>query len=215
MDDSALDRIRIRQLVDDWALYSDAGDWERFRAVWHQDGRMSATWTQGGGDDFVHMRRTTFESGAMGILHFHGGPAADLVGDRAIAQTKMQILQRAPVEGVLCDVVCTGRFYDFLERRAGRWGFVNRQPIYEKDRLDPLDPSAQLKLDPVLLQSFPEGYRHLAYLQARLGYPVKKDMPGLQGPMVEALYAAGKAWLAGADGHPDDLYKALARKAVA
>ena len=72
-----------------------------------------------------------------------------------------------------------------------------RQPIYEKDRLDPVDPAAKLTLDPKLLKQFPEGYRHLAYLQARIGYKVKTDMPGLDGPEVEALYARGAAWLKG------------------
>jgi hypothetical protein len=196
------DHDQIRKLVDDWAIYSDAGDWERFRAVWHDDGVMHATWTQGSPDEFVAMRKKAFESEVMGILHLHGGHTVDIAGDRALAQTKMQILQRAPVEGVMCDVVCTGRFYDFLEKRGGRWGFVMRQPIYEKDRLDPLDPSARLKLDPELLASFPEGYRHLAYLQARLGFKVKTDMPGLKGPEVQRLYARGRAWLEGRPGHP-------------
>ena len=35
----------------------------------------------------------------------------------------MTISQRATVEDVECDVVCTGRFYDFLESRDGRWGW--------------------------------------------------------------------------------------------
>ena len=89
------------------------------------------------------------------------------------------------------------RFYDFLEKREGRWGIVLRQPIYEKDRLDPVDPSATLRLDQKLLARFPEGYRHLAYLQARIGYDVKTDMPGVEGPEVEGLYRRGAAWLAG------------------
>ena len=101
----------------------------------------------------------------------------------------MTISQRAEVDGVVCDVVCTGRFYDFLEKRDGRWGIVLRQPIYEKDRMDPVDPAARLELDAALLARFPEGYRHLAYLQTGIGYAVKTDMPGLKGPEVEALYA--------------------------
>ena len=52
--------------------------------------------------------------------------------------------------------------------------------------------------DGALLAQFPEGYRHLAYLQTRIGYDVKKDMPGLKGAEVEALYRRGKAWLSGA-----------------
>jgi len=100
---------------------------------------------------------------------------------------------------VLVDVVCTGRFYDFFERRDGRWGLVFRQPIYEKDRMDPVDPAASLALDPGLLARFPEGYRHLAYLQTKAGMDVKADMPGVRGAEVEALYEKGRAWLDGAD----------------
>jgi hypothetical protein len=74
---------------------------------------------------------------------------------------------------------------------------VLRQPIYEKDRMDPVDPAAKLALDAALLTRFPEGYRHLAYLQTEIGFKVKPDMPGLKGPQVQALYARGQAWLAG------------------
>jgi hypothetical protein len=194
------DRLAIRELVENWAVWRDAGDWQRFRTLWHDDGRMMATWFQGSVDAFIAVSRTGFEKGVR-ILHFLGGCSIDLAGDRAIAQTKMTISQRAQVDGVECDVVCTGRFYDFLERREERWGLVLRQPIYEKDRLDPVDPTAAPRLDRALLEAFPSGYRHLAYLQTSIGYRVKPDMPGLAGPEVEALYARGRAWLAG--GGPD------------
>ena len=196
MDAAAADRLEIRDLVENWAVWRDAGDWDRFRTVWHDDGWMQATWTQGSFEHFIQM---TIEGWAKGvsILHFLGGQSIELSGDRAISQTKMTISQRAAVHGVMCDVTCTGRFYDFIERRDGRWGLVLRQPIYEKDRMDPIDPSAQLTLDPDQLARFPEGYRHLAYLQTEIGYPVKTDMPGLKGDKVQALYAHGQAWLKG------------------
>ncbi|MGN6488354.1 MAG: nuclear transport factor 2 family protein, partial [Devosia sp.] len=158
--------------------------------------RMMATWFQGSYEDFIAMNDAGFANGVR-ILHMLGGSAIELSASRAIAQTKMTISQRAAVEGVSCDVVCTGRFYDFFERRDGRWGLVLRQPIYEKDRLDPVDPRAAPVLDQSLLASFPEGYRHLAYLQTRIGYKVKPDMPGIDGPELDALYARGQAWLGG------------------
>jgi hypothetical protein len=192
------DRLAIRELVENWALWRDAGDWERFRTVWHDDGWMMATWFQGSADDFIGVSREGFERGTSLILHFLGGSTIDLTGDRAVAQTKMHITQRATVHDVLCDVLCTGRFYDFVERRDGRWGLVLRQPIYEKDRIDPVDPSATLELDAGVLERFPSGYRHLAYLQTTIGFDVKRDMPGLTGPEVERLYAQGSRWLEGA-----------------
>jgi len=191
------DRALIRDLVENWAVWRDAGDWDRFATVWHEDGFMMATWFQGPAQDFIRVSREGFERG-VSILHFLGGTSIDLAGDRAIAQTKMTISQRAEVHGVECDVVCTGRFYDFLEKR-GHWGIVLRQPIYEKDRLDPLDPAASLKLNPEVLSGFPVGYRHLAYVQAQIGFEVKRDMPGLVGPGVERLYRRGAHWLAGGE----------------
>jgi SnoaL-like domain len=196
MTDDLLDRLTLRDLVENWVLWRDSLDWTRFRGVWHDDGRMMATWVQGTADEFIAVSQQGFDKGVR-ILHFLGGTSVELAGARAVTQTKMTISQRAAVEGVLCDVVCTGRFYDFWEKRNGRWGLVLRQPIYEKDRLDPLDPAATLTLDKDLLARFPEGYRHLAYLQTRIGYKVKPDMPGLVGPEVEKLYAEGAAWLAG------------------
>jgi hypothetical protein len=196
MTGEAMERLAIREIVENWAVWRDAGDWERFRTVWHADGRMMATWFQGTADEFIAVSRAGFDKG-VSILHFLGGNSVDLAGHRAVSQTKMTISQRAPVHDVLVDVVCTGRFYDFFEQRDGRWGLVLRQPIYEKDRMDPVDPAARLALDAALLDRFPEGYRHLAYLQTQIGFKVKPDMPGLKGPEVEALYARGQAWLAG------------------
>jgi hypothetical protein len=196
MTDELLDRLAIRDLIQNWAVWRDAGDWERFRTVWHDGGWMMATWFQGPAEDFIRVSREGFDAG-VNILHFLGGMSIDLKGDRAFAQTKMTISQRASVHGVPCDVVCTGRFCDFLEKRKRRWGIVLRQPTYEKDRLDPVDPSARVALDPDLLAQFPEGYQHLAYLQTGLRFTVKTDMPGLKGVAVEALYARGAAWLSG------------------
>jgi pimeloyl-ACP methyl ester carboxylesterase len=193
---TATDRAAIRELVDAWVLWRDARDWDKFRTVWHSDGRMMATWAQGTYEEFIARSIAGWDKGVR-ILHFLGGGVVEVHGDRAIAQTKMTIAQRAPVDGIVCDVVCTGRFYDFFEKRQGRWGLVLRQPIYEKDRLDPVDPSVTLKLDAALLARFPEGYRHLAYLQTRIGYTVKTDMPGLDGAEVERLYGDGAAWLKG------------------
>jgi len=198
MDQQTADWLAIRALIENWVIWRDAGDWRRFRSVWHDDGRMEATWFQGGAEAFIEANREGFARG-VSILHFLGGSSIDLAENRAIAQTKMTISQRARVHDVLCDVVCTGRFYDFLERRAGRWGLVHRQPIYEKDRLDPVDPGQSVHLDRALLERFPEGYRHLAYLQTSIGYKVKTDMPGLRGEAAEALYRRGAAWLAGAE----------------
>ena len=190
----------IRQMIERWALWRDAGDWQRFATVWHPEGVMMATWFQGPFSDFIRVTREGWDKG-VSILHFLGGSAVEIAGERAIAQTKMTISQRGMVEGaegpVLCDVLCTGRFYDFVEKHEGKWKLLQRQPIYEKDRIDPVNPAATLTLDAARLAQLPEGYRHLAYIQLHIGYTVKLDMPMLKGPVVDELYRRGAHWLAG------------------
>jgi hypothetical protein len=191
------DKLAIIEVVNNWVMWSDSGDWERFTTVWHDDAWMTATWFQGPATEFAKARRAGFERG-VSIIHFLGGTTCDVNGTRAVAQTKMTINQRAAVDGVTVDAVCTGRFYDFFAKRDDRWAIVRRQPIYEKDRLDVVTPGATLALDADLLARFPEGYRHLAYLQTKAGFKVGLGLPGLRGPEVETLYAEGRAWLAGA-----------------
>ena len=85
------DRFAIRELVENWALWRDAGDWERFATVWHPtEGWMTATWFQGPAQDFIAASRRGLEAG-VSILHFLGGHTADVAGERAIAQTNMTI----------------------------------------------------------------------------------------------------------------------------
>jgi hypothetical protein len=198
MDQAMFERMTIREVVEKWVLWRDAGDWERFQDVWHDDAVMMATWFQGPAKEFIRVSKEGWDRG-VSILHFLGGTAIELAGRRAVSQTKMTISQRARVEGVLCDIVCTGRFYDFFEKREERWAIVLRQPIYEKDRMDSTVPGAFPRLDAALLAQFPEGYRHLGYAQTKIGYAVKRDLPGLKGPEVEALYRKGQAWLAGSE----------------
>ena len=195
-DSVASDRREIRELIENWAIWRDARDWDRFRTVWHEDGEMMATWWQGPYEEFIRVSQEGWDRGVR-ILHFLGGTTIDVNRDHAIAQTKMTITQRVEVHEVLCDVVCTGRFYDFLARRDERWGLVLRQPIYEIDRLTPVSPAPGPALDVELLARFPGGYRHLAYVQTLVGYEVKRDMPGLDGPELERLYEQGQEWLKG------------------
>ncbi|WP_428099786.1 nuclear transport factor 2 family protein [Candidatus Rariloculus sp.] len=196
MDTLTLDKLAIREVIDNWVIWSDSGDFDSFASVWHDDAWMSATWFQGPAHEFVAARRAGFGRG-VNIIHFLGGTSCDIIGSRAIAQTKMTISQRAEIDGIAVDAVCTGRFYDFFEKRERRWAIVRRQPIYEKDRIDPVDPAARLPLDAELLSRFPEGYRHLGYLQTKAGFDVKLGLPELRGRAVNKLYRQGDDWLAG------------------
>ena len=87
IDAAMIERLRIREVVENWVLWRDAGDWERFRSVWHPEGRMMATWFQGPAERFIDVSRDGWNKG-VNILHFVGGSSIDVAGQRALAQTK-------------------------------------------------------------------------------------------------------------------------------
>ncbi|MEP9351409.1 nuclear transport factor 2 family protein [Xanthobacter sp. KR7-225] len=188
------DEAEIMRAVENWILWRDQGDWDRFRTLWHPDGVMIATWFQGSFEQFIENSRRAWEMGAL-VHHFLGGATVTVNDRRAVSQAKMNISVRAPVHDVLCDVTCTGRFFDYFERLGKRWLLSRRQVIYEKDRLDPVEPGQTVKLDQALLERFPVGYRHLAYLQLHAGHSVLMDLPGLRGAAVQRLYAGAECWL--------------------
>jgi hypothetical protein len=188
----------IRELIENRVLWRDADDWERFHTLWHRDGWMTATWFQGPAEEFIAVSQAGFENG-VSILHFLGSTAINIGRKRAIGQTKVTILQRGILDGAEVDVDCIRRFYDFFEKREGRWAIVRRQPIYEKDRMIAVRPGETVKLDADILARFPVGYRHLGYLQAKAGFDVKLGLPGLVGDAVDRLYEEGRASVAGSE----------------
>ncbi|TPG16762.1 nuclear transport factor 2 family protein [Sphingomonas koreensis] len=192
----ALDRLEIRELVENWVVWRDSGDWERFSTVWHPDGRMNATWFRAAASEFIEGCRRSFDGGLVGI-HMLGGSSIELNSERAVVQTKMQIVQRADVRGAPVDVTCMGRFVDAIERHQGRWSILLRQPVYELDRLTPLEAGVSVNLDKTILDRFPLGYRHLAYVQTLQGFAVNEALPGTRGPEVEALFNRMRTWLHG------------------
>lgn len=196
INDVELDRLRIRNLLENWIIWRDSGEWARFATLWHEGARMNATWFRASAAEFIEGCRKGFEAGMI-AAHSLGASSIDIEGDRAVAQSRMSIIQRGMIDDIEVDVTCVGRFVDALEKRQGRWGLVLRQPVYEFDSMSVVDPAASLALDKNILERFPVGYRHLAYLQTKMGFTVGTSLPGTRGPEIEALGARMARWLAG------------------
>lgn len=188
--------MQIRKAIDEWAIYRDTGDWQKFLNLWHPKGWMRATWFDGSVQDFVEQSKQSFGRGAL-AHHVLGGTAVTIAGDRALATTRMTLHLRVPIDGIVCDISCLGLFVDFLIAQSGQWVFALRQPVYEKDQLIPCTPGQAPDLDRQLLASLPEGYRHLAYAQTQAGMTVDTGLPGTSGVEAERLKLKSTSWLEG------------------
>ena len=189
-----LDKLALYDVVQSWALYRDTGDWDGLKSVLHPDAHMTATWFDGPFTEFITAVQASWRKGSKS-QHFLGGSVAQIVGNKAIAQTRMTIMVRGALEGQEVDVSCVGRFYDRVVKVGGDWKILKRNVIYEKDRMDLVNPGALLELDTNKLSQFPEGYRHLAYLQTSHGAQVSTHLATAHGEAFERLVQDAQAWL--------------------
>jgi SnoaL-like protein len=193
--DPAADRSAIVNAVACWALWRDSGRWDKLVTLYTPDAIQHTTWFVGPASEFI--ARIAARPGGGRSQHFVGACAVELNGDRAIAETRLVLLVRGALVGAEVDVTCYGRSYDRFVRTGGAWRIAQREMIYDKDRLDPVDPAAVVKLNAAQLARHPIGYRHLAYLQAAGGAAITPDLPTPGSEALTRLYAEGERWLRG------------------
>ena len=194
MSQALLERLEIAELVQSWALYRDAGDWNKLRQTVHPDGIMTATWFHGTFEAFIAAIQDSWRKGSSS-QHFQGGTVVEMLGTKAIAQTRMSIWVRGKLQDVPVDVNCLGLFYDRVEKRNGQWRIAKRNVIYDKDTLTPVHVGDAIQLSSERLLRFPEGYRHLAYLQSFNGGNVNPDLPTARSEASTQLKLEAHQWL--------------------
>lgn len=140
-------------------------------------------------------------------MHRCHGCTTDINEAGALAVTKLKatITQRFIVEGVEFDVEADCRFCFFFEKVDGRWGARLVRHWYEKDKIIPSNPARYPKVDEEKAQTYPPGYRYLAYFQElTMGVKVLMNMPGHRRhtntqnlEQHDMLYWQAKSWLEG------------------
>jgi len=188
--------LEIERLMRCWALWRDTRQWDLLRTCYVPGARVRTTWLEGSAEAFIAASiQSAANSKAPLAQHALGGTTVRLNGDRALAETRMVLQLRAVIDGTEVDITAWGRFFDRCVRADDQWRIAQRDPIHEKDRLDPVDPSATLLLDPVRLASLPRAYRHITYVQSLGGARITPDLVEHNSPAQAALYEAGEAWL--------------------
>jgi hypothetical protein len=192
------DTQAIEQVVRHWALCRDTRQWEGLRRCYAPGASVKTTWMVGSAEDFIAASiKGADNPHAPQSLHSIGASNIELLGDKALAETRMVLMLRAPLDGVEVDITAWGRFLDFFVRHQGRWCIQQRHPIHEKDRMDPVDPSAVLKLDAERLAQLPQAYRHITYMQSLQGATITPDLVQHNTLEQALLYQTAQDWLRG------------------
>jgi hypothetical protein len=197
-DMDATDKYACAELIQAWGLYRDQGKWPQLTATFVPEGEIAVSWFSGSFREFVERCRKSFDAGQRS-KHQIFPSTVRVAGDRALAETNVVILVRQKIAGVLADMTSYARFLDRLERRSGRWAIRERAAIYERDRLDPVEPSdAFEKLFAASdLSTYPEAYRYMAARLVAAGRALAGVVHCDGSPHTAQLYARYEAWLEG------------------
>jgi SnoaL-like domain len=193
-----IDKYDCAELIQAWGLYRDQGKWAELTAIFTPDGEIAVSWFSGSYREFVDRCRRSFEAGQRS-KHLIMPSVVRIAGDRAAAETNVVIMVRQKIGGVLTDLTSYARFLDRLERRDGRWAILERIAVYERDRLDPVEPSdAFAKLFKASdLAAYPEAYRYMAARLLAAGRTLAPVVYRDGSPHTAQLYTRHEAWLGG------------------
>jgi hypothetical protein len=193
------DKFAVAELINAWGLYRDQGKWKELRSTFTADGHISVSWFRGSFEQFVERCRAGHAAGHTWSRHHLSAPVIKIDKDRAVAETSVIIRVRQKFGGVDVDLTSCSRFLDRVERHGSAWLIAERAAIYERDRLDPVEPSSEFDaLFEEDTSHYPEQYRYMAFRIAHaegraLAPVVYRD----GGPETADLYARFSAWLAG------------------
>jgi hypothetical protein len=192
------DKLACADVIQIWGLCRDQGRWPQLIETFTPDGVITVSWFSGRFTEFVAHCKASFDKGLRSKHHIL--PSCLRVnGDRALGETSIVIYVRQDIGGVPVDLTSHARFLDCLERRAGRWAIRERVAVYERDRLDPVEPSeafARLFKD-ADYSGYPEQYRYMAARLVAAGRTLAPVVYRDGGPETAELYARHEAWLGG------------------
>ena len=190
------DKYECAELIQSWGLYRDQGKWPELLATFVPEGQIAISWFSGSFAEFVDRCRKSFDAGQRSKHHIFPS-VVRVSGERAVAETNIVIFVRQKIDGVLVDMTSHARFLDRLERRDGRWAIVERTAIYERDRLDPVEPSEAFgKLFTATdLSVYPEAYRYMAARLVAAGRELAPVVYRDGSPHTDQLYKRYDAWL--------------------
>jgi SnoaL-like domain len=197
---SFTDKAACAELVQNWGVFRDQGKWRELRGTFTPDGHISISWFRGPFEQFVERCRASFGVGHSWSRHHLFAPVVKLAGDRAVAETSVIIRVRQPFNGIAVDLTSCSRFLDRIERHANGWLIAERAAIYERDRLDPVEPSAAFDelFKAANTAQYPEQYRYMAF---RLAHAEGRSLAPViyrdGGTETADLYARFSDWLMG------------------
>ncbi len=189
------DVTEITQLVLRERQGRDRGWWAQMADCFHPDSRVTLSWFDGPGSEFVARSQKMSESG-LRMVHRPSPPAVHLHKNRAVLELPISVERRFLLKGVEADLASFTRLLYQVEKREDVWKIMFLNAIYERDTLNPTVPGSTLDVDHEKIAEFRGPYRFVAYDISLSGRAMTPDLYGDDQPeRLHALYKSAFDWL--------------------
>jgi len=192
------DKEAISELVNISAYHRDRGNWDQLRDTFWANGTISFSWFDGPIEQFVNSSRQMSEKGVQ-AKHIVSQPFIKVNGNRAVSEANVILLTRGSKGPFEIDLTAYARFYDLIEKREGSWRIFKRTAIYEKDRIDSVQPSLLLWISCIFtnFKKYPKACRFLGFMLGKAGYELVQNIVEDKSKELDLLYKKGDDWLSG------------------
>jgi 3-phenylpropionate/cinnamic acid dioxygenase small subunit len=197
--DQMLNEHQIRNLLIRWGHARDSEDWSTLAECFHDDATIHLSWISGSANDFIAASKTMSINRKPGthMKHVISGPWIRVHKNRAFSRCHSHILIRINLDGYEFDLQSWLQFYDLLEFKNESWRIVKRTAVYEKDRLDLVNPmgnSKDLSAD-MDLSAFPESAKFLCYMIQKSGGAPSDNIITVYSKEEQLLKEESEKWL--------------------
>jgi 3-phenylpropionate/cinnamic acid dioxygenase small subunit len=193
------DEHQINSLLIRWGHARDSDDWETLAECFHDEATIHISWISGSTKEFVARSRAMAAARRPGAHNKHliSGPWIRVNRDRAFSRCHANLYIRDEVDGHEFDFQSWLRFFDLLEKRDNTWRIVKRTGVYEKDRMEPVDPRSVPEdfFADMDLSAFPASAKFLCYRIQRSGRSPSTDIISVYSDEERALREECEVWL--------------------
>lgn len=195
----AENEYEIAKLLIRWGHARDSDDWETLAKCFHENATIHISWISGSAQEFLAKSRAMAAARRPGAhtKHLITGIWSTVNRDRAFSRCHANLYIRDEINGQLFDLESWFHFCDLVEKRNHCWRIVKRTAIYEKDRVEPVDPHgfSEDLFATKDLSAFPASAKFLCYWIRRCGGSPCSNIVSVYSDEERALRREGELWL--------------------
>jgi len=186
------DKFSVKELIEFERFCRDNAQWDEMKKCFADDSRVTISWFQGTGKEFVDASSKMKTYAPHKIFN----TIVWLKSDKAVSLTMVTIQARGAINGHVLELNSDAKLIYRTQKIDGVWQIISMDGIYEKDALVPVSPNSEICIPKEEIAKFRPSYAHLTYMLNKGGYAINSNLPGIDKPeLVDELYEAADQWL--------------------